>query len=1069
MIKILKNIFFSLKSTSVLFLLLAFTMAIATFLEKKFSTDFAKVFVYEAKWFEFLMLLFLINLIVNICKYKLWSKKKLPVLIFHLSFIFIFIGGIFSRYLSFEGIMSIKEGETNNKVYSQKKYIKVYANKSSFIRSYYDPYILTSFHNNYENKFLFKGDPITVKVIKYIPCAKLIFSKKKEKYKVIKIISTNNNERIENFIKDGEFLRINGIPFSLNNETFFGINIFEKNKKLYINSSFSGKCIDMINGISTPLQKNRPSILGIRKLYQIKINKITTIVFVIPEGIINGELKYIPSLSCENEGKEKNYNPNVITAMISFKKKKKLVTFLSGENIMSPIVNIDNCKISIGYGPMFLNLPFSLRLNKFKIENYPGSDFPSFFISKITLIDKNNKKNYSIYMNNVLNYKGYRFFQSGYNIDKKGTYLTVNNDYMGTYFSYAGYLLMSIGIILTFFWKNTRFYNLRKKLNSLSRQKFLFIIIFLIINNSGIKNIIYSHNNEHIHEKKKITIENISNVINIPKNHSEKFGKLLVQDYQGRIKPINTTAIDLLRKIYKKDTIGGIDANQWFISIHQNNFFWSRIPFIKVNKKGGSKFLKKIKANNKYYVSIMNLYDFDTKTLEIKFILKDDYHIAFSKNPMIRNEYDKAVINLSERIGIIHGIFQGKYIRIFPIPNDKNNTWNSWTSLDIKKINNIGLLMLNNYMKALQRSQYEKNWNLADNEIKKIKLYQIKYGKSVIPTDTKISMEILYNKLNIFYYISFLYAFIGIIIIINSFVSFFLKKDKIIHNVYKILFLLLSILFVIETLGLISRWYISNHAPWSNGYESAIFISWCIIVIGLIFHKYKIVSGITSLGSFILLMLANGSIMDPEITNLVPVLKSHWLIMHVAIITSSYGFFFTGSFLGFLVLILYIIRKYFHLYNEKIQKNIDILTIINELCVTIGIFLLTVGTFLGSIWANNSWGRYWSWDPKETWALISIMIYAFVLHIRLIPGVKSSFFFNFFSVLSIFSIIMTYFGVNYYLSGLHSYAKGDPIVIPKWIFYITCILLIIGFFSYYSNKHINISKHSNSYKRINNK
>ncbi|AER40363.1 MAG: cytochrome c biogenesis protein CcsA [Flavobacteriales bacterium] len=1046
----LKNIFFSTKITAFLFLLLALSMATATFLEKKYSTDVAKIWIYESTWFEIVMLLIIINLIGNIWKYKLWNKKKFPLFIFHVSFVFIFIGGIISRYYSFEGMMSLREGETNGQIISRKNYIKLKIHRGNNTMIYNDPYILSSFHNGYKGNFFFKGNLFKIEIINYIPCAEVIVSKDIPKQKIVKIISTNNQKgRTENYLINGSIIKINEVPFSLNKDIPFGIKIFEKEDKLYVKSSFPMKSINMRNRKMTYLSKNTIIPIKIKNLYQIDDSE-KKVQWVIPSGIIKGELKYIGS--CNNNEANKNNSLDAITAKISFQNQSKIITFLGGKNTteMSDPIWLNHHKIFIGYGSIFFNLPFFLRLNKFEVENYPGSEFPSFFISHVTVIDKEKKKNYLISMNHVLDYKGYRFFQSGYDKDEKGTHFSVNNDYLGTNLSYLGYFFISLGMFLTLFWKGSRFSHLKKKLKYLSKIS-IFIILFL---NS---HFVFSHN---LKKLKSVPLEEISDNIHIPKKHGENFGRLLVQDNKGRIKPIHTMALELLRKIHKKSHIGNLDANQWFISIHQDNIFWTKIPFIKVDKKGGYEFLIQTKANKEGYSSMMDLYTIDPKTLKLKFILQEDYENSFSKNPIQRNEYDKAIINLSERIGVLHGIFQGKYLRIFPIPNDINHTWSSWIRPYSNNLNMIGLSMFNNYLKSLLQAQNEKDWIIADNEIQKIRSYQFKYAKSILPSNQKIDIEILSNKLNIFYRLPFFYCFIGIIILTVSFIRIFRKK-KYISLIYNILILFLFILFIVESLGLISRWYISGHAPWSNGYESSIFISWCLVGIGLIFHKNPFVSGLTALiASILLIIAAHSDTMDPEITNLVPVLKSHWLIIHVAIITASYGFFLTGSFLGLIVLILYIF------YNKKIQIHIDQLTIINEMSLTIGLFLLTIGTFLGSIWANSSWGRYWSWDPKETWAFISIMVYAFVLHMRLVPGIRSVFLFNFSSILAISSIIMTYFGVNYYLSGLHSYARGEPISIPYWIYYSLLFLLIItvlSYYSYYSNKF-----RDNIPKKINN-
>mgnify|MGYP000379508923 FL=1 len=199
-----------------------------------------------------------------------------------------------------------------------------------------------------------------------------------------------------------------------------------------------------------------------------------------------------------------------------------------------------------------------------------------------------------------------------------------------------------------------------------------------------------------------------------------------------------------------------------------------------------------------------------------------------------------------------------------------------------------------------------------------------------------------------------------------------------------------------------------------------------------------------------ILMIAHWSWMDPEIANLVPVLDSYWLMIHVSVIVGSYGPLTLGMILGIVSLFLILIT------NEKNKKKIDLnlkeLTIINELTITVGLIMLTIGNFLGGQWANESWGRYWGWDPKETWALISIMIYAFILHMRLIPGLRSKWIFNLMSIIAYASILMTYFGVNFYLSGLHSYASGDKVITPDFVYYSSVFVFILGFTSYFKYK-----------------
>jgi cytochrome c-type biogenesis protein CcsB len=194
-------------------------------------------------------------------------------------------------------------------------------------------------------------------------------------------------------------------------------------------------------------------------------------------------------------------------------------------------------------------------------------------------------------------------------------------------------------------------------------------------------------------------------------------------------------------------------------------------------------------------------------------------------------------------------------------------------------------------------------------------------------------------------------------------------------------------------------------------------------------------------------MVAHLSFMDPEITNLVPVLKSYWLTLHVSVITGSYGFLGLGAVLSLIILILLTLSNSRNI--SRISDTIDELTVINYKTLTLGLYFLTIGTFLGAVWANESWGRYWGWDPKETWSLITIIIYSIVIHSRYIPGMKSIYTFNLISLFAFSSVLMTYFGVNYYLSGMHSYASGDPVPVPSFVYVVIILLTVLSVVAYW--------------------
>ncbi|MDD2279738.1 MAG: cytochrome c biogenesis protein CcsA, partial [Bacteroidales bacterium] len=289
-------------------------------------------------------------------------------------------------------------------------------------------------------------------------------------------------------------------------------------------------------------------------------------------------------------------------------------------------------------------------------------------------------------------------------------------------------------------------------------------------------------------------------------------------------------------------------------------------------------------------------------------------------------------------------------------------------------------------------------------------------------------------------------------LLIIVFIELFYKGNWGKH-VFTALAIVLILGFIAQTFAIGLRWYIAGRAPLSNGFESLVYVSWAAMLAGFMFAiRSRVVLPATALLSTLILFVAHLSWMDPEITNLVPVLKSYWLTIHVAVITASYGFFGLGAILGLFNISLYAFQTKKNFAN--IDRHIKSITVINELNLTLGLYLLTIGSFLGAVWANESWGRYWGWDPKETWALITMLVYAFVLHMRLIPSFKSTFALNFGSLIGIGSVLMTYFGVNYYLSGLHSYAGGDPVPVPRWLFFVVTGLISLSLFAWYNNRMI---------------
>ena len=680
-------------------------------------------------------------------------------------------------------------------------------------------------------------------------------------------------------------------------------------------------------------------------------------------------------------------------------------------------------------------MPFSLKLNDFIADKYPGTEKSySSFMSKVTVLDQPTF-DYDIYMNHILNYKGYRFFQASFDPDEKGTVLSVNNDSAGTIVTYIGYFLLYIGLLGLLFFGKTRFKKLAKMLEEIRLKKATLIIFSLISFTFSLAQ--HNNNTPNFNSDSLILAQAFD------KKQAMKFGKLIIQDSGGRMKPANTFASELIRKVSNSESYKNLDANQVLLSITQNPLLWYNTPFVYL-KRGNDSLRKIVGVGVKEKYAAFSSF-FDTQgNYKLAPVLEQAY------KAVTPNQFQKDFIETDRKVNLFYSALEGKVLKIFPVPNDSNNKWVSQQEVSQIKFQGVDSLYVNNvlplYFASMRQGKLNGDYTQADGLLESLKGYQNKYGASIIPSKKKIDAEIIYNKYNIFKSLYRYYVLAGLLMFFTLIAKMLLEK-KFLNYVINFFTICISVLFVVHTLGLISRWYISGHAPWSDAYESMIYVAWATMGMGLAFgKKSKLTVSATSFVASMVLMIAHWNWMDPEIANLVPVLDSYWLMIHVAVIVGSYGPFALGMILGIISLILIIITN--KRTAKKMKLHISELAIVNELSLTIGLIMLTIGNFLGGQWANESWGRYWGWDPKETWALISILVYAFVLHMRFVPGLRSKWIFNLASIIAFGSIMMTYFGVNFYLTGLHSYASGDKVITPNFVYYSIGLITLLGALSY---------------------
>ena len=1024
---------FSTKFMLVLLILFPVAMGIGTFLESWYSTDAARIWIYNAWWFELLMLLLMVNFMGNIKKYNLLSKEKLSVLILHLSFIFILLGAFVTRYIGDEGVMPIRENNVSNTYLSEKTYLTVFVDGTEDgvpQRKTLKSYLLLSEHVNNDftinDDFYSKDFSISYNDYKENVTEGLVLDPSGERY--IKLVEALDGNRQDHYIKEGQVTSIQNILFSFNYYQKGAINITSEAGEYYIESPFDGIYTIMSNQQSAELNKDKKQLLELRSLYQ-----IPGFQFVFPEPALRGVFEIVDAEVTDREVEDALY------LKVNYNGKSKEVSLLGGRGYVNnpKKVTIDDLDFYLSYGSDEVQLPFSIKLNDFIAEKYPGTENSySSFKSKVTVED-DKIFDYDIFMNNILNHKGYRFFQASFDPDEKGTVLSVNDDFWGTFITYAGYLLLFFSMTAIFFVGNTRFKFLAKQLNK--KTSLIFFLLFSTI---------LSAQSLDANLKTEF-IDSIISESAISKDHANSFGKIIIQDSGGRMKPANTFSSELLRKVSRSNSYNGLNSDQVLVSIMDNPGVWFNAPivYIKSGQKGDT--IKKIIGIDEKIKKAPLVSFFDSLG---NYKLATNLEKAYLSN--VPSQIEKDIIELDRRVNLLYSALEGKIMRIFPVPNDINNKWISYPEISEYSYEGADSLYVNNvlnlYFQTLRVARQDQDYTQSEELLESIKGFQKKYGSKVMPSDFKVNSEVVYNKADIFnrLYKWYLFAGLGLLLIL-IFQIFY--DNKFTSHLIKLFESLIITLFVFNTIGLAARWYIAGHAPWSDAYESIIFVAWATVIFGIIFGRksYFTLASSTFVAS-IILSIANMNWLDPSIANLQPVLDSYWLMIHVAVIVGSYGPFAIGMILGIVTLFLTIIatKKNRKIFSRKLEE----LTIVNELSLTIGLVMLTIGNFLGGMWANESWGRYWGWDPKETWALISIMIYTAVLHLRIIPRLNNKWLFNLMSIISFAAIMMTYFGVNFYLVGLHSYASGDKVITPDFVYYSTVFVFILGLISYFANK-----------------
>lgn len=634
-------------------------------------------------------------------------------------------------------------------------------------------------------------------------------------------------------------------------------------------------------------------------------------------------------------------------------------------------------------------LPFSITLNQFEIIYYKGTLAPMDFISHISVADKDCHRQIQgkVSMNHIFSYQHYRFYQSGYSEDNEGSVFSVSHDPYGIGITYAGYTLLLLSTVFFFFSPQSRF---RQLLKSPLLHRSLTVILLLFA---------FSLNSNFLKA-------NSPSPKVLPREVAEHFGDLYIL-YNNRICPLQTFARDFTIKLYGSSSYKGLTPEEVLTGWLFYYDSWKNEPIIRIKSNEARKLLE-IEGNYarlKDYISTINEYKLE----------KMMNHIRSGEQVTDKRGIEEA----DEKFNIINLVCTGAMMKIFPCRNIAGKTleWYSQSDQLPQDMDNDKWVFIRKSMSYVNEMIVMKKYNDACLLLEKIKKYQQKECDGLIPADNKFKAEKIYNQFDYSKSVAMACICIGLICFIY-YCHCMASQKRTSRKAIIILNILLWIVFTYLSAAICLRGYVSNHLPLSNGFETMQFMAWCTLLLTfLLQRKFAMLLPFGFLLCGLTLMVSMLGESNPQITQLMPVLQSPLLSIHVVVIMIAYSLLAFIMLNGVTAVIL-------HQSQKECKEQIERLQIISQIILYPAIFLLAIGIFIGAVWANVSWGRYWGWDPKEVWALITMLVYALALHPRSLPWFHRTMFFHVFCITAFITVLITYFGVNFLLGGMHSYANG---------------------------------------------
>ena len=637
-------------------------------------------------------------------------------------------------------------------------------------------------------------------------------------------------------------------------------------------------------------------------------------------------------------------------------------------------------------------LPFSLCLKKFEAKMHDGTNAVADYSSKFTVIDGDDKSEGEVSMNNIYSHRSYRLYQSSYDEDGKGSVLAINADPYGIPVTYTGYALLFISLVWMLFDPKGGY---RKLLKSPLLKKGA-LITALILSMGNIQT---------LHAES--ATDNLQNAV-LPKETAEKFGELHIL-YNDRICPVQTFALDFCKKIYGARSYQGLTAEQVLSGWVFYGNTWANEPFIKI--KSGE---MKTAMNLPDYASLNTFFNREMGGYTIGQYVQEYYNGQ-------QDKFHQQAADIDGKIQIIMELREGISLKVLPYTFTKNvkatkdhsfikagtTTWFSPVDKLPQAVEHQHALYIRNVFSLLNGDVKAGNTSRVNEFFVKMKKYQEVSSGNSLPTATQYKAERINNAFPFATILFMANLTLGFIALFYTIYRMTKKKEIKVLNIA--LPILLGVSFLALTFGLALRWIISGNIPMSNGYESMLTVAWFVMLISILMQlRIRIVMVFGFLISGFFLLVSHINQMDPAIGQMMPVLNSPLLSIHVSIIMMSYALLSLTFICGIMGICM-------RSHGEELQA-------LSRIFLYPALTTMGFGIFIGAIWANVSWGNYWSWDSKETWALITFMIYAVVVHTQSLPVFRKPLVYHIYITLAFLSIAMTYFGVNYFLTGMHSYA-----------------------------------------------